>query len=152
MHRALPPGFFMPDEMVELLNFTSKKAFYKKMRELGLLKIDKNGVKHGEHNLPKPFVVEAGWASKLACSYGTGENKEIGKTYYVPIFSRAGLEMLQQVLRDKIPIETFLPKPKAVPAIPAPAATPPSAPEPNKAVVEQERAAALRSLREMGIF
>lgn len=148
MHRTVPPGFFTADEMAELLGFASKKAFYKKCRELGLLKIDKNGVKHGEHNLPKPHVVEAGWANKLECSYGTGENKEYDKTYCVPIFSRAGLEVLQQVLKDNIAIETLLPVPKPPMAMARPV---PQAPT-NKTADDQARKAALQSLREMGIF
>lgn len=148
MHRAVPPGFFTADEMVELLGFTSKKAFYKKMRELGLLKIDKNGVKHGEHNLPKPHVVDAGWANKLECSYGKGVNKEIDKTYCVPIFSRAGLEALQRVLRDNIPIESLLPIPKT----PQAAARAQPQALTNKTADDKARRAALQSLREMGIF
>lgn len=147
MHRPIPVGHHNAEEMAQLLGFKSKKAFYKKMRELGWLHIDSNGVKFGRHNQPKKEIVDLGFAYSMACSYGTGTNKEIDREYYIPIFTQTGLEALKQILRDGKPMQMIVP-----PANRA-AAKEPEPPQPHdKAAAMREREEALRSLREMGIF
>lgn len=148
MHRPIPVGHHNAEEMAQLLGFKSKKAFYKKMRELGWLHIDSNGVKFGRHNQPKKEIVDLGFAYSMACSYGTGTNKEIDREYYVPIFTQKGLEALKEILKNGKPIEAVVPPIKRAP----PKEQEPAAQPHDKAAVMREREEALKSLREMGIF
>lgn len=151
MHRPIPIGHHNAEQMAQLLGFKSKKAFYKKLRELGWLHVDTNGVKFGRHNQPKKEIIDLGYAYSMACSYGTGTNKEIDREYYVPIFTQQGLEALKEILKNGKPVEAL------VPAIRAAARPPAPAPEPetkttDRAAALREREEALKSLREMGIF
>lgn len=147
MHRSIPVGHHDAQQMSELLGFKNKLRFYKKLRELGWLIVDVRGVKHGMHNQPKKEIVQLGYAYSMPCSYGTGTNKEFDREYYIPIFTQAGLEALKKILVEGQPIEKVVP-PIRRPSEPASVSHTPA----NKNIVEEERAQALRSLREMGIF
>lgn len=149
MHRPIPIGHHNAEEMAQLLGFKSKKAFYKKLREMGWLHVDRNGVKFGRHNQPKKEIIDLGYAYSMACSYGTGTNKEIDREYYVPVFTQKGLEALKEILKNGKPVEAVV-----TPAH-RPAPTPAPEPEPktfDRAAALREREEALKSLREMGIF
>lgn len=149
MHRSIPVGHHNAEEMAQLLGFKSKKAFYKKMRELGWLHIDTNGVKFGRHNQPKKEIVDLGYAYSMACSYGTGTNKEIDREYYVPIFTQQGLEALKEILKNGKPVEAVVPSARPATRTPTPELEPKTI---DRAAALREREEALRSLREMGIF
>lgn len=148
MHRAIPIGHHDAEEMSQLLGFKNKRAFYKKLRELGWLIVDLRGVKFGMHNQPKKEIVAAGYAYSMGCSYGTGTNKEIDREYYIPIFTQLGLEALKKILVEGKPQEAVVKPIKTQ----APVA-PPKLPQPtDKAATAREREEALKALREMGIF
>ena len=150
MHRPIPIGHHNAEEMAQLLGFRSKKAFYKKLRELGWLHVDTNGVKFGRHNQPKKEIIDLGYAYSMACSYGTGTNKEIDREYYVPVFTQQGLEALKEILKNGKPAEAVVTPARRPAAVPAA-----QEPEPktfDRAAALREREEALKSLREMGIF
>lgn len=151
MHRPIPVGHHNAEQMAQLLGFKSKKAFYKKMRELGWLHVDTNGVKFGRHNQPKKEIVELGYAYSMACSYGTGSNKEIDREYYVPIFTQAGLDALKQILKDGKPMESVVPPKPIRQAHCSPEEAAANTPS-DRAAIMREREEALKSLREMGIL
>lgn len=149
MHRPIPIGHHNAEQMAQLLGFKSKKAFYKKLRELGWLHVDTNGVKFGRHNQPKKEITDLGYAYSMACSYGTGTNKEIDREYYIPIFTQAGLEALKGILKNGKPVEAVIPQIRAATA-PAEFTAEPKAVD--RAAALREREEALKSLREMGIL
>ena len=149
MHRPIPIGHHNAEQMAQLLGFKSKKAFYKKLRELGWLHVDTNGVKFGRHNQPKKEISDLGYAYSMACSYGTGTNKEIDREYYIPIFTQTGLEALKEILKNGKPAEAIGPAARAAIRAPAPDAEPKTI---DRAAALREREEALKSLREMGIL
>lgn len=110
MHRPIPIGCHKADQMAILLGFKSKKAFHKKLREMGWLIFDKNGLKHGSANLPRKIVIDMGYADKLQCSRINPADPNKPLPYEVPYFTPKGLEVLKKILLEGEPMQKFFPK------------------------------------------
>lgn len=124
-HRALPVGHHTADEVAELLGKPwTKRKLYQRLREMGWLIVDKNGVRGGNHNLPRREIEQRGWAYALTCTYGSGTDKSIDREYRIPVFTQSGYEQIKRVLIDgQEPPEI---RPLAAAPTPAP---PPSEPK-----------------------
>src|SRR5690606_30804768 len=69
-------------------------------RELGWLIVDKNGVRGGNHNLPRKEIVQRGWAYPVTCTYGSGPDKTIDREYRIPVFTQTGYAQIKRILID----------------------------------------------------
>ncbi len=143
MQTPLPAGHYSTDEAAEILGFT-KRELLQRLREIGWLIADKNGVRFGSHNLPKPEVIAAGLAYTKSYTYGSGPGKEFNREYRRAIITQTGLTALIDHFKNGKPAPAFKPLQKL-------AHEPPTKPT-NRKAADAERQAALDALREMGIF
>lgn len=148
-HRPLPVGHHTADEVAELLGKPwTKRRLYQRLREMGWLIVDRNGVRGGNHNLPRQEIVKLGWAYPFTCTYGAGEDKQIDREYRIPVFTQSGYQQIKKVLIDG----------EATPEIRPTQAAPPPPPEdsgPTKDEIKndprtrQSREEALANLRKI---
>lgn len=99
-HQPIPTGWHDPDYVSAQLGI-SKQALYKKLHQIGWLIWDKkNGITNGNHNLPRREVVQAGYMQNFECTFGSGPNKIIDRSYRIPIWSEKGFLIVKNIIKD----------------------------------------------------
>lgn len=149
LDEKLPIGHHNADQVVALLGLQSKKWLLARLRELGWLKIDNRGLKHSDHNLPKQEIIDAGLAYIKTNTYGAGSDKQIDRSYRKVIFTLEGLETIKGIFKEGKAPPSFKPRPTATKAETIKTYI---LPKQTTKAAKQEREAAIKSLREMGII